>query len=404
MKKIFLPILPLLLLAGCAKESHDQPEHRYLVQAEAVSAMPKETIKLALTLAGFGQYAPLMQSDVRTLRVVYATEYPKGTKINVSGALFIADSYSARFPTVIYNHGTNSNRNSAPSLEMQNLLSQDILLGAAVAAAFGCAVLIPDYVGYGESKAVTHPYMHGESLGQAGLDFIRAYREYAATPAAGLSFNSSIFVTGYSEGGYAAVALHKAIDAHPSEGLTVLKTVAGAGAYDLVAFSKEVIANPDPLGAQMLSSYLWVIGTYKTDFRYSKSYANIFSEADNALLASISYDLAYSRNATAGLPLHDVASQLFQPEFIAGILNETDTEFINISRQNSLADFAPKDSLIFVYGDADEWVYPVNSINTYQAMLAKGCKVRAYVQPNGTHSTTLPLYVEVLLARLAATM
>ncbi|MDR2813348.1 MAG: hypothetical protein LBB79_01645 [Prevotellaceae bacterium] len=401
-KKIFIFALPAWLLAGCSKETPEQPERRYLVQAEAVSVMPKETVRLVLELAGFKQYASLMQSDVRRLRVVYATEYPKGTKINVSGALLISKSYNPRFPTVVYNHGTNSNRNSAPSVDIQSLTSPDIFLGAAVASAFGCAVLIPDYIGYGESKDITHPYMHGESLGQAGLDFIRAYREYAAEPSAGLSFNDSIFITGYSEGGYAAVALHKAIDDLPSEGLKALKTVAGSGAYDLAAFSKAIVANPDSLGVQMLSSYLWVIGMYKTDLRYSKNYEDIFSKADNELLQSIGHDLAYARNVTASLPLHEISSQLFTPEFISGIRDETDTEFIRISQQNSLVNFAPKDSLIFVYGDADRWVYPVNSINAYQSMLKKGCKVSIYVQHGGDHNTTLSLYVEVLLARLSA--
>ncbi|MDR0712258.1 MAG: hypothetical protein LBF67_07950 [Prevotellaceae bacterium] len=406
MKKIFSLILPLLLLAGCAKEAPDQPEQPelyYLVQAEAATTMSKEIIRLALERAGFGQYASLMQSDVRMIRVVYTTEYPKGTKISASGALLISGSYNPSFPTIVYNHGTNSNRNSAPSTEIQSFpFSTDVFLGAAIASAFGCAALIPDYIGYGESKNITHPYMHGESLGQAGLDFIRAYREYAENPAAGIAFNSSIFITGYSEGGYAAVALHKAIDDYPTEGLTVFKTVAGSGAYDLVAFSKGVVDNPDPLGAQMLSSYLWVLGMYKTDFRYSKSYEDIFSEADNALLRSIDYDLAYSRNETASLPLHEISSQLFKPDFISGILDGTDTEFIGISQQNSLVDFAPKDSLIFVYGDADTWVYPVNTINAYNAMLEKGCKVRSYVRPGGDHTTTLPLYMEVMMARLGA--
>jgi hypothetical protein len=269
-----------------------------------------------------------------------------------------------------------------------------------MASAFNGAVLIPDYIGYGESKAITHPYTHEWSLGQTGLDFIRAYREYAADPAVALPFNSDIFITGYSEGGFAAVALHKAIDAHPDEGLKVRKTVAGAGAYDLVAFSKEIVGNPNHLGTRMLSSYLWVIGMYKNDFRYSKEYADIFSETDHALLQTIGYDLAYYRNETAGLALHDTPLELFQPEFISGILDETDTEFIRISWENSLVDFAPKDSLIFVYGDADNWVYPVNSVNAYNAMLGKGCKVKAYVEPGGNHETTLPLYIDVVLSRL----
>jgi hypothetical protein len=275
-------------------------------------------------------------------------------------------------------------------------------MGITIASIFDCAVLIPDYIGYGESKSTTHPYTHGESLGQTGLDFIRAYREYMSAPAVALPFNNDIVITGYSEGGYASIALHKAIDAHPSDGLKVLKTVAGAGAYDLTAFSKEILRNQNPLGTRMLSSYLWVIGMYKKDFQYSKGYADIFSETDNALLQSIGYDLAYYENEAAELPLHEVSSQLFKPEFISGILDETDTEFIRISQQNSFVDFTPRDSIIFVYGDADRWVYPVNSVNAYNAMSAKQCPVKSYVQPGGDHDTTLPLYLEVLLARLQA--
>ncbi|MDR1406179.1 MAG: hypothetical protein LBI89_03130 [Prevotellaceae bacterium] len=402
-KKLIIPVL--LLLAGCTKETPEQPvRNDYLVQAETVGAMGKDLLKFVLAGQGYGQYVPLLQSDVRLLRVVYVTEYPEGSKINVSGALLVSENYDARFPTVLFNHGTYGDRNSAPSEEIRSIagLSMDVFLGITIASAFNCAVLIPDYIGYGESKSVTHPYTHRESLGQAGLDFIRAGREYMAMPEVALPFNNTVFITGYSEGGYASVALHETIDAHPAAGLKVLKTVAGSGAYDLKAFSKEIINNPEPLGARMVSSYLWVIGMYKRDFRYSKDYAAIFSEADNALLRSIDYDLSYYSNETAGLPLHEVSSQLFRPEFIAGIRDETDTEFIRISQQNSLVDFAPKDSLIFVYGDADRWIYPVNSVNACQAMRAKGCKVKAYARPGGDHDTTLPLYLDVVLNRLLA--
>jgi hypothetical protein len=386
----------LLLLAGCAKETSPEPQHDYLVQANVTTTLTKEIIKNLLQSQGYGQYAPLMQSNVRTVRIVYATEYPKGTKLHVSGVLLISENYDSHFPVVILNHGTSTSRNSAPSVEM--LFSQEVSLGAAIASAFHGAVLVPDYIGYGESKTVTHPYMHGESLGQTGLDFIRACREYVADPAVALPFNSHIFIAGYSEGGYAAVALHKTIDAHPEEGLEVVKNVAGAGAYDMLAFTREIFDNPNPLGAQMISSYLWVLGTYKTEFQYAKPYAAIFSAADNASLQSINYAFAY--DGAAGLSLHETSSELFHPEFISGVRDGSDTGFIRISQQNSFLDFVPKDSLIFVYGDADTWVYPVNSVNACNAISANGGKVNLYMQPGGTHDTTLPLYIEVVLSRL----
>ncbi|MDR2450017.1 MAG: hypothetical protein LBD52_08690 [Prevotellaceae bacterium] len=408
MKKIIIPIL-LLLLAGCSKETPEQPvRNNYLVQAEEVKTINKEVLKTSLEIfasgqyASYRQYASLVQSGVRLLRVVYATEYPKGTTINVSGALLISENYNPRFPTLLVNHGTHGDHNSTPSVSIQSIPPMEVFLGITIASIFDCAVLIPDYIGYGESKSITHPYTHGESLGQTGLDFIRAYREYMSDPAVAMSFNNNIVITGYSEGGYASLAVHKTIDDHPSDGLKVLKTVAGAGAYDLTAFSKEILRNQNPLGTRMLSSYLWVIGMYKKDFQYSKNYADIFSETDDALLRDIGYDLAYYKNETANLPLHEISSQLFKPEFISGVLNETDAEFIHISQQNSLIDFTPKDSVIFVYGDADPWVYPVNSENAYAAMSAKHCPVKAYIQPGGDHETTVPFYVEVVLARLQA--
>jgi acetyl esterase/lipase len=281
----------------------------------------------------------------------------------------------------------------------------DVMLGMVIASTFNCALLIPDYIGYGESIDITHPYTHAKSLGQTGLDFVRAYRQFADS--VDLAFNNNIFITGYSEGGFASVALHKAIDALPAaEGVKVLKTVAGAGAYDLEGFSKAILSKTNALGTRMLSSYLWVIGMYKNDFQYSKAYAEIFSTADNALLSGINYDLAYYSNensdGTPKLQLHEIPSQLFQPAFISGIVEGGDTEFLRISRQNSLVDFVPKDSLIFVHGTTDYWVYPENSETAYNAMLAKGCPVKYIEVPGKDHTTALPKYVEEVLNRLLA--
>jgi hypothetical protein len=405
MKKLIFPML-LWLAVGCSKETPEPPvQNKYLVRTETATTVTKEMLQFVLGSQGYGQYAALLQSNVRTLRVVYATEYPKGNRIHVSGALLISENYNPRFPVVVLNHSTYENRHEAPSREIENVssLGMEVFLGMAIASAFNGALLMPDYVGYAESQAITHPYMHGESLGQVGLDFVRAFREYAADPAVALPFNPEVFIAGYSEGGYAAVALHKAIDALPERELTVYKNVAGSGAYDLEAFSKAVMSNPQPLGLRVVASYLWTIGMYKHDFHYAKAYADIFSEADDALLRSIGYDLAYYSIETAGLPVHEMVAELFHPAFIAGILDDTDTDFLRISRANSLVDFAPKDSLIFVWGDADNWVYPVNSENAFEAMHNKGCKVASFVQPGGDHMTTQNLFIEVLLGRLLAT-
>ena len=402
MKKMMIPLL-LLIAAGCSNETPEQPIRKgYLVQAEEVRTVNSEMLKsFLITQEEYRQFAEFLQNDVRLIRVTYTTEYPKGTAINVSGALLISENYDADFPTVVYNHGTYADRESAPSTDIAGLSSLDAVLGIVIASAFNCALLLPDYIGYGESKSTAHPYVHVESLGQTGLDFLRAFREYMASPDVDRPVSDRVFITGYSEGGTAALAVHKAIDDHPEEGLTVAGNVAGSGVYDMVAACKAFVDNPNPLEPQMLSSYLLVLGMYKTDFGYSKDYADIFSEEDNDSLQSIDYDLTYFRSVTENLQLNNIAAQLFQPAFIDGVRNETDTEFIRISQQNSLVDFAPKDSLILVYGAADNWVHPVNSVNAYDKMLEKGCKVGSRVHSAGDHYTTIPLYMSVLLEWLS---
>ncbi len=399
MKNIFILLLFIaVVLTSCSKS--EEPEEKYLITASKSSTVQKEMMQTVMALIpDYAKYATLLKTDVSLFRVSYTTEYPKGKKINASGVLIIPDDFNTNYPTVVYTHGS-IYKNEAPSLAINNLLSfpKEVALCIVMSSSFNCAVLMPDYVGYGDSESIPHPYMHAESLGQASLDLIRASREYVATPEVALPFNNHIFITGYSEGGYAAVALQKKIQETTNSGLQVVKTLAGAGAYDHVVFAKEFLQQDIELNRHFVSSYLWVIGMYKTDFAYSKNYDQIFSEQDNTLLQSTNYNLAYF--APENLAINTNPWSLFKPEFRNGVINGTDTEMLQILKENSLIDFTPRDSLIFVHGTADTWVYPVNTLNAYNTMSAKGCKVKLYEYPDGNHETTLPVFLDILLGRL----
>ncbi|GHT25657.1 hypothetical protein FACS189430_12290 [Bacteroidia bacterium] len=380
------------MFCGCSKDEPDEPAYEHFVSIQSGSPYSKDFLPTALASQGYGEYAALPTSDVQAYRMVYTTSYPKGTKLNASGTMFVPKEYDQSFPTLIFHHGTNEERESAAVLTLT-----ETYFCVTLSSAFHCVVLAPDYIGYGESKSVVHPYNHSESLGQSGLDFLLACKEYTRAPQVDLTFNPNIFITGYSEGGYAAVALQKTIDERPSAGLNVAKTVAGTGAYDLVAFSKELVAYQNPLDAKVIASYLWMLEMYKTDHQYTKNYADIFSESDNNLLKTLNYQFAYFN--TEKLNINLAPTQLLSSQFREDILNDRDAEFRAISGKNSFTDFVPRDSLIFVYGDKDRWVFPVNTENTYRAMLAKGGKVKAYLQKGGDHASTIDLYIQVVLSR-----
>ncbi len=400
MKKLFLLLFLPLIVFSCSKND-DNPVHdnQYLISTQKESEITKIILSSALLLGGFSDYASLPQTDVTLLRTSYKTVYPKTLNREASGVFIIPKNVNINCPVVVYAHGT-IYQNEAPSLKAKAPLMQpiamDLIFAMTISSSFNCVVLVPDYIGYGSTAAIDHPYTHKESLAQASFDFILAYKEY--TKNINSTFNNNIFVTGYSEGGYAAVALQEKIQENDGAGLQVVKTVAGSGPYDNVALAKTIVGQTVETSAHFLSSYLWAIQMYKIDYNYSKSYNDIFSAEDNVLLQDINYKMAYF--ASEDLAIHTNSAELFHPSFVAGVLNETDTEFLQALKDNSLVEFAPQDSLIFVYGGADTWVSPENTENAYNAMVAKQCKVKKYKDPTGDHYTTLDLYLKVLIGSL----
>jgi dipeptidyl aminopeptidase/acylaminoacyl peptidase len=63
------------------------------------------------------------------------------------------------------------------------------------------------------------------------------------------------------------------------------------------------------------------------------------------------------------------------------VLNDNDTDFSAILKENTLTDFVPSDSLILFHSEADSWVYVSNTKNAYNKMRGKGAPVRCEIIP-----------------------
>ena len=91
MKKIFLSSLAIAAVVVSAaltscKDNDDNPVewgnhvNESLVSAEQVATISKATIAAKMPIV-----AMFLKSDVKVVKVIYKTEYPKGTSLNVSG-------------------------------------------------------------------------------------------------------------------------------------------------------------------------------------------------------------------------------------------------------------------------------------------------------------------------------
>ncbi|UOQ73602.1 alpha/beta hydrolase family protein [Hymenobacter cellulosilyticus] len=193
-------------------------------------------------------------------RLTYTTLDNSGKSITASGALLVPVSTQA-MPLLSYQHGTirPDDEGRAPSYYTT---SSEVYSAVSVLASTGYIVSAPDYIGYGASKNLPHPYEHAASLASASLDMLRAAREFAAKEKVAL--NSKNFLLGYSEGGYATLALHKLIEEKAATEFTVTASAPGAGAYHKTAFADYILKSNEPLN--FLSTYVWVLDTYNRTY------------------------------------------------------------------------------------------------------------------------------------------
>jgi hypothetical protein len=372
MRRYLLLVIVLVAFTACKKEKDNLELVETLTKTALAGTMSIDQVKAMME--DYANFRAFVQTGISIHKVEYATML-NDEEIEVSGLFVIPTDVSEHAPVVVYNHGT-MHKDEAPSFCNTSNYYMDIGLCYIFAAIFKCAILIPDYIGHGISLSTEHPYIHAESLGQTSLDIIRAYIDYTKITPNAMPANKNIVVLGYSEGGYASVALHKKIQETASD-INVLKTYAGAGPYDIEHFIKEVLSQNSDLSDYSISSYLWVLSTYKTYAGYSQTYDRIFSDADNEILKNSNYSLGY----LAQYPINRNPQNLFREEFIDTILNDKDTELGDILKENTLTGFVPSDSLILFHSEADSWVYVSNTINAYDKMKRNGAPVRCEIIP-----------------------
>jgi pimeloyl-ACP methyl ester carboxylesterase len=307
-------------------------------------------------------------SGVGVYKVRYITKL-NDRRVMASGLIISPATITTKRPLIVYNHGT-MKEHVAPSFFTKSYNSgdyPDIPKFVAFADMLQSVVLMPDYIGHGRSISEGHPYVHAESLGQAGLDMITYYNSLGGTQ---FPQKNNVTIIGYSEGGYASVALNKKIQEDGR--YSVVKTYAGAGPYDIKNFSKELMEETTNLEANTISSFLWVIQTYKNYSGFSMSYDEIFTSDANRKLKGHDYKLGYLVKYD-DTPLNP--QNLFHGDFRDMVINpDAYPELLQILEDNTLTDFVPRNPLFLFHSTADKWVYPSNTERAAAKMLENGMK------------------------------
>ncbi len=181
--------------------------------------------------------------DVINHRLTYQTIDSQGRSIVASGLVSVpVKPAGAKSPVLSYQHGTIETDAEAPTNRAT------VEEPAVVLASLGYIVVAADYVGYGASKGTPHPYLLSAPTAAAVLDLLTAAKTWRASNS--VADNGQLFLIGYSEGGYATVAAHRALQSAGGATLaSLVATAPGAGPYDIGVTLDELLrrvreANP----------------------------------------------------------------------------------------------------------------------------------------------------------------
>ena len=300
-----------------------------------------------------------LEFDVEVYEILYQTQLPNGAPVMASGLYFVPKGAKGNLPVIVYHHGT----------QVEKHRESGVLYGEqAICTSYsttGYTVIMPDYIGLGKGEGM-HMYLHAESEAQASIDMIRAVREFNKT--INVATRADLFITGYSQGGHAAMSLHKIIEEKFANEFTVLASAPMSGAYDMDGVQSEVMFHP-----YSFQGYLpYLI------YSYNRVY-NIYDDPNKVFKAPYDTSLAPMFDGTHTLfETNDIMPSIPKDAMIDSLVdsyvNNPNDPFKLRLRENSVANWKPNAPMQMCYCKGDKQVVHENALVAQANMKKLGAK------------------------------
>ncbi len=344
---------------------------------QLISSEPKGAYTRAELNAQFG---PFFENGVKLYKILYTTLDLQGVTDTASGLLIVPDLEGAIMPLHCSLHGTVTSKNDVPS-NLQGGYELGVVFGG-----LGYVTAMPDFLGLGESRGF-HPYVHAASEASASLDMLLAVREFATQN--NILLNDQLFISGYSQGGHAAMALHREIEQNKNNLFTVTAAAHMSGPYSISGVMREFIIGdaeyffPAYIPFTIIS-YDEVYGIFnELEDIFKPAYANLIEQFYNETFPlSTLNDLLISlleQNVGASIP-----KNMFQDSVLNAVINDPVHPFNVALRDNDVYDWAPQAPTRLFYCMADDQVPYRNSIVADSVMNLRGAPDVQAIDVNST--------------------
>jgi pimeloyl-ACP methyl ester carboxylesterase len=349
------------LLVACGGGGETNFRGLLLEPAVVLGTLTTAQINAAAASSGLVAISGAAKCDVKVVALNYYTVGVQNERTNASGVMLVPAGSGAGCTTaaglVAYAKGTDVEKPRT----LASMADSETFLLAAMYATQGYAVVATDYLGFAKSSYSYHPYLHADSQASSVIDSIRAARNAAS--AVGATLSGKVMLTGYSQGGHASMAAHRAIERDNAGEINVVAGAHLAGPYNLSGSLKVTNAIA---GVQFFVPYLVTA--------WQKVYGNVYSTpaaAFNPTYAGYiesllpNPTLTYTTLVTSGkLPGGPAVSPnqardaVFQTAFIADSQTSNTNALYLAAKKNDLLGWSPKSKLMLCGGAGDPTVPP----------------------------------------------
>lgn len=357
---LFVILTSSIVLTSCSKEKSEIEEKKdtYLVSTEIKYAFPEALLESSIQ---FPNIEEVVKNGITTYKLTYNTKY-EDQEIVASGTVTFPDT-PGDYPLVLVERGTILNNESCPS--EQKIPSYEALSG------MGYIVFVPDLIGYGASNDILHPYFDYIYSATASIDMYRAVIEYIDKKE-NTSFNNKFFISGYSQGGYSAMATYKYIVDNDVD-IDIKAIGTGAGGYNVMSIVDNVLKE-DTYPSTILLAMPMV--TYNELYTH-KPISQIFNSPYDVMVQDV---IDGNKEWSDISPLPTTIKDVFNPQLIDNLKAGNNIFLTQSIMDNSVHNWDPQKPLKLYHYPLDQIIPIETTYSTLEIMKNNGAKNVSFVE------------------------
>ncbi|MDH5632174.1 MAG: prolyl oligopeptidase family serine peptidase [Gammaproteobacteria bacterium] len=362
-------VLFFVLLTACGPEADKFVAHRgaLLEQTELATIPVAAADAMMSAYTSYGLAGLNAAYDVTAYKIVYSTPDADGNLVSVSGLITApVKDPGATSPLISLQHGTLF-LNKAPSSMAGGAETAPEVSYADIAVMFasqGYVVAAANYIGYGDTSGVMHPFIHARTLASTTVDMLHATATLATRNQ--LKLNGQLFLAGYSEGGYATLAAQRSLENDFAVEFPITASAPAAGPFDMSTTAMAIVASTSlPVPAYVG----FVLKAYDTAYNFNR--IPDYFQAPYVDAINNSFDGTLNKEEINAL-LTTVTADLFNPAFRADFLGSGEGPLKSAIAENDIYNWAPVTMTRFFHGPDDVSVPYFNTPLAVASMQANG--------------------------------